>query len=106
MYSVGKGSSNEPYLICLKYNGNPSQPENVLALVGKGVCFDSGGLSLKTALTEIMHMDKGGACTVFGALKGAVDMKLKVSSFSSIEWLLEKYIIIYIYRERRREILS
>lgn len=66
MYAVGKGSRNEPYLVTLHYKGDPENPSNTLAIVGKGVCYDSGGLSIKTSLTEIMHCDKGGACTSLG----------------------------------------
>lgn len=58
MWHVGMGSTNEPYLICLKYNGDPENKDQVFGLVGKGVCFDSGGLSLKTSMMELMHMDK------------------------------------------------
>lgn len=35
-------------------------------MVGKGITFDSGGLSIKTALMEKMYGDKGGACSIFG----------------------------------------
>ena len=58
MWHVGMGSTNEPYLICLKYNGDPENKDKVFALVGKGVCFDSGGLSLKSSMMDLMHMDK------------------------------------------------
>jgi leucyl aminopeptidase len=66
MWAVGKGSRNDPYLVTLIYKGDPENKDNTLAIVGKGVCYDSGGLSIKTALTEIMHSDKGGACTSLG----------------------------------------
>jgi len=80
IHQVGVGSNKASSLVCMKYEGNPSDPENVIALVGKGVCFDSGGLNLKpTGNIENMFHDKGGACTVLAAFKGAVEMKLPVN---------------------------
>lgn len=80
IYQVGVGSNKQSSLVCMKYEGNPSDPDNVIALVGKGVCFDSGGLNLKpTGNIENMFHDKGGACTVLAAFKGAVEMKLPVN---------------------------
>lgn len=79
MYSVGKGSRNEPYLVILKYNGDKDNKDNTLSIVGKGVCYDSGGLSIKTALTELMHADKGGACTSLGIMKGCIELGLKIN---------------------------
>jgi len=80
IHQVGVGSTKQSSLVCMKYEGNPSDPENVIALVGKGVCFDSGGLNLKpTGNIENMFHDKGGACTVLAAFKGAVEMKLPVN---------------------------
>ncbi len=64
MYAVGRGSSNESYLVSLFYQGDPENKEKVVAFIGKGVCFDTGGLSIKTAGMEKMYGDKGGACTV------------------------------------------
>ena len=46
MHAVGRASLNEPIFINLSYNGNPNS-DQYHALVGKGVCFDSGGLNLK-----------------------------------------------------------
>lgn len=46
MHAVGRASLNEPIFINLSYNGNP-KTDDYHALVGKGVCFDSGGLNLK-----------------------------------------------------------
>lgn len=47
MHAVGRASRNEPTFINLKYNGNP-QSDKWVAFVGKGVCFDAGGLNIKT----------------------------------------------------------
>ena len=46
MHAVGRASINEPIFINLSYNGNPNS-DQYHAMVGKGVCFDSGGLNLK-----------------------------------------------------------
>lgn len=60
--------------------GNPQKPEDVLAFVGKGVCFDAGGLNLKkTGGIEEMWFDKGGACTVLSAFKAAVELNLPIN---------------------------
>ncbi len=69
--AVGRGSDNPPRLIVLR-SGKVGSKDDVgrrLALVGKGVCFDSGGLSIKPAdRMEEMKMDKSGACTVIAAM--------------------------------------
>ncbi len=69
--AVGRGSDNPPRFIVLR-NGAPGAKDRLgrhLALVGKGVTFDSGGLSLKPPdRMEEMKMDKTGACTVIAAL--------------------------------------
>ncbi|MDQ6525364.1 leucyl aminopeptidase family protein [Nocardioides sp. LHD-245] len=73
LLAVAAGSSEEPFLVELWRNADgtmPSEPPiGALALVGKGVTFDSGGLSLKSAESMVgMHTDKAGAATVLGAL--------------------------------------
>ena len=69
--AVGRGSENPPRFIILR-SGEPGQTDargRLLALVGKGVTFDSGGLSIKPAeRMEEMKMDKTGACTVISAI--------------------------------------
>jgi leucyl aminopeptidase len=68
--AVGRGSDNPPRLIVLR-SGGVGQKDALgrhLAIVGKGVCFDSGGISIKPAdKMEEMKMDKTGACTVIAA---------------------------------------
>ena len=60
--------------------GNPNRADDVLALVGKGVCFDSGGLNLKpTGFIEEMWSDKGGACTTLAIFKAAVELNLPIN---------------------------
>ncbi|MBP1704385.1 MAG: Leucyl aminopeptidase [Chloroflexi bacterium] len=68
--AVGLGSDNPPRLIVIRSGaeGERDAAGRHLALVGKGVCFDSGGISLKPAdKMEEMKMDKTGACTVIAA---------------------------------------
>jgi len=69
--AVGQGSANPPRMIVLRSGeaGAHDALDRRLALVGKGVCFDSGGISIKPAARmEEMKMDKTGACTVIAAI--------------------------------------
>ncbi len=76
-YSVGKASSNPPRLVHLAYK--PKNPERKIVLVGKGLCYDSGGLSLKPADYMVtMKSDKSGAATVLGIIKAASEIGLDV----------------------------
>jgi len=64
IYAVGKGSSRKPRLIDFTW-GNPKNPK--VTLVGKGVCFDTGGLNLKPGGSMyLMKKDMGGAAHVLG----------------------------------------
>jgi leucyl aminopeptidase len=69
--AVGKGSDNPPRMIVMR-SGDEGAKDGLdrhLALIGKGVCFDSGGISIKPAdRMEEMKMDKIGACTVISAI--------------------------------------
>lgn len=73
--SVGKGSDEPSFLIHLTYSPElPSQ--KTVALVGKGVTFDSGGLSLKPpASMELMKIDMAGAATVLATMKAIAEHK-------------------------------
>ena len=76
-YEVGKGAQSEPRCVLVDYRGNQESDQVDIALVGKGLTFDTGGLNLKpTRAIEDMHLDKGGACAVMGALHGTLDLKL------------------------------
>ena len=80
IYSVGKGSNTPPALVTLKYNGNPDQNADVIAIVGKGICFDSGGLNIKpTGSMETMYADKSGACIVLSVIKAISDLNLPIN---------------------------
>ena len=66
-------------MIAMSYYGNPESPE-VLGLVGKGLCYDSGGYSLKPSTgMETMHTDMGGAGAVIGAISAIAKMRRKVN---------------------------
>ena len=80
LLGVGQGSTNDSYLAIMKWTGNKSSKEKPLAFVGKGVCFDTGGISLKPArFMEEMKYDMGGAGTVTGLMKTLALRKAKVN---------------------------
>ena len=76
---VARGSDREPKVIAMSYMGDPESRE-ILGLVGKGLCYDSGGYSLKPSTgMETMHTDMGGAGAVIGAISAIAKMKLKIN---------------------------
>lgn len=76
---VNQGSVEPPKMIVAKYQGTP-RFENIIALVGKGLTFDTGGYCLKPhAGMENMKSDMGGAASAFGAFQVAVRLKLPVN---------------------------
>jgi len=69
LLAVSQGSAREPRVAVLRWQGGAKDAPPV-ALIGKGVCFDSGGLSIKPAAgMEEMKWDMGGAGAVFGAME-------------------------------------
>ena len=75
--AVTEGSDKEAKFIVMEYNGNPDSKEK-LALVGKGLTYDSGGYSLKPSTSmDTMFTDMAGSATVIGALKSIAGGKLK-----------------------------
>ncbi len=77
MLAVGRASIHGSALIHLTYK--PKNPKKIISLVGKGLTYDSGGLSLKPATSMVtMKMDKAGACAVLGMIKAASELKLDV----------------------------
>lgn len=76
---VAQGSSYPPRMIFLEYSGNKKSKEKI-ALVGKGITFDTGGLNLKpTRFIETMKCDMAGAATVLGIIRAASALKLQVN---------------------------
>lgn len=79
LLGVAQGSERDPYLIVLEYRGSTADAKPV-ALVGKGVVFDAGGISLKPAeKMDEMKMDMGGAATVLGTIMAAARLKLPIN---------------------------
>ena len=79
LLAVSQGSAREPRVATLRWSGGAPDQAPV-ALVGKGVCFDSGGLSLKPAAgMEEMKWDMGGAAAVFGAMKALAGRKARAN---------------------------
>jgi len=79
LLSVGQGSANQPRFVILEYNGGRvgSQP---VVLVGKGITFDSGGISLKPGLNmEEMKGDMLGSAVVLAVIAAAAKLKAKIN---------------------------
>jgi len=77
LLGVGGGSAAPPRLVELRYS--PADPVAHVALVGKGITFDSGGLSIKTAAgMETMKCDMAGAATVTRAVLAIAELRLPV----------------------------
>lgn len=76
IHAVGRGSPRAPRLVDMRW-GDPEHPK--LTLVGKGVCFDSGGLDLKNPAGMLrMKKDMGGAAIVLGLARMVMDARLPV----------------------------
>ena len=81
LLGVGLGSANETYLVTIEWNGKNNSLKNPLTFVGKGVCFDTGGISLKPAkFMEEMKYDMAGSAVVVGLLKSLALRKAKVNA--------------------------
>ena len=77
LLAVAQGSAEEPRFIVLEYQGGTSAP---VVLIGKGVTFDSGGISIKPAANmEDMKFDKSGATAVLGAFEVLGRLKPKIN---------------------------
>ncbi len=78
LLAVGSGSANPPRLIHLTYKPK-NTPSKRVAIVGKGITFDSGGLNIKPDNFMLtMKGDKTGACNVLGIMKGVAELGLGV----------------------------
>jgi len=78
MLAVGRASRHESQLIHLTYKPK-TKAKKIISLVGKGLTYDSGGLSLKPSTSMVtMKMDKAGACAVLGMIKAISELKLDV----------------------------
>ena len=81
LLGVGQGSINESFLVTIEWKGNKKSKEKPIAFVGKGVCFDTGGISLKPAkFMEEMKYDMAGSAVVVGLLKTLALRKAKINA--------------------------
>ncbi|MCV7303070.1 leucyl aminopeptidase [Mycobacterium barrassiae] len=82
---VGKGSSRPPRLVRLAYRGGKSRKAKTVALVGKGITFDTGGISIKPA-ANMHHMtsDMGGAAAVIATVVLAARQKLPIDVIATV----------------------
>jgi leucyl aminopeptidase len=82
--SVGKASNNKSYIAILKWMGNPKS-EKIYSLVGKGVTFDTGGLSIKpSASMATMKKDMSGAAIAVGVLKNLALSKSNINCIAVV----------------------
>ena len=77
LLAVSQGSEEEPRFIAVEYRPKNAKNSRPIVLVGKGVCFDAGGISLKPAAEmDLMKYDKCGATTVLSAIYAAAQAEL------------------------------
>ena len=80
LLGVARGSAEPPKLIAMDYIGDKDNPGNSIALLGKGITFDSGGLDLKSpAGMRTMKGDMAGGAAVIGAMKSVAFFKPKIN---------------------------
>ena len=85
MLAVTAGSINEPRLIIMEHRGDPEHPENNVAIVGKGITFDSGGISIKpSASMWEMKGDMSGGASVIGAMKAIAAVAPRINVFGVV----------------------
>lgn len=78
--SVSQGSANPGKLVCIEYKNAPKRGQAPVALVGKGITFDTGGISIKPSATmDEMKFDMSGAASVVGALTACAKLKLPLN---------------------------
>jgi leucyl aminopeptidase len=85
LLAVNQGSVREPRVVIMRWNGAAQQDATPLAFIGKGVCFDTGGISIKPASgMEDMKGDMGGAAAVTGLMQALAARKAKVNAIGAI----------------------
>ncbi|NIG98145.1 MAG: leucyl aminopeptidase [Serratia symbiotica] len=78
--AVGAGSQNESFMSVMEYRGNPTLDAKPIVLVGKGLTFDSGGISIKPAENmDEMKYDMCGAAAVYGVLRVVAELNLPLN---------------------------
>ncbi|MFV0989391.1 MULTISPECIES: leucyl aminopeptidase [unclassified Wolbachia] len=84
LLGVAQGSSKEPKLVVIKWNG-ASKEQKPIAFVGKGITFDTGGVSLKPSRgMESMKYDMAGSATVVGVMHALAGRKAKVNAIGVV----------------------
>lgn len=87
LLAVNRGSEHPPFFIVMEYfpKETPSQSLKKIGLVGKGVTFDTGGLSIKPSSNmHFMKSDMGGAAAVFGTMELAAKLQLPIHLFGIV----------------------
>jgi len=85
LLGVGRGSINESFLVTLEWYGNKKDKKAPLSFVGKGVCFDTGGISLKPAkFMDEMKYDMAGSAVVAGLIQSLATRKAKVNAIGVV----------------------
>ena len=79
LLAVGQGSQQPSRFACIRWCGASKDCQDPVALVGKGVCFDSGGINIKLAQLIDMKYDMGGAAAVVGAMHTIASLKCPVN---------------------------
>ena len=80
LLGVGQGSERPPYLLAMRWNGAAKANATPVVLIGKGITFDTGGISIKPAQgMESMKWDMGGAGAVAGAMRALATRKAKAN---------------------------
>ncbi|PCS21526.1 leucyl aminopeptidase [Candidatus Enterovibrio escicola] len=78
--AVGQGSKNESMMSVIEYKGHPNSDVKPIVLIGKGLTFDAGGISLKQAANmDEMKYDMCGAAAVFGTMQALVELELPIN---------------------------
>ncbi|MGL5263457.1 MAG: leucyl aminopeptidase family protein [Candidatus Rhabdochlamydia sp.] len=75
LLAIGKGSSNTPKMVIMEYRGSKDPP---IALVGKGICYDAGGINLKNSHLVEMKWDKAAAGAVIGVMDVLSRLKAEI----------------------------
>ncbi len=85
LLAVGQGSDNDSQMVVMRWRGDKEAGDYPLAFVGKGVTFDTGGISLKPGVgMEEMKMDMGGSAAVVGLMKSLALRKAKVNVVAAV----------------------
>ncbi len=85
LLGVGQGSRSESKLVIMEWQGSPDKDSKPLAFVGKGVVFDTGGISLKPSLNmDDMKGDMGGSAAVVGLMRTLAERNAKVNAVGVI----------------------